>query len=219
MFYQPFTGVVRHLIILNVLVFIGSYVILGQESFPRIMEGNESGLGRLYLAAFMPGSLFFEPFQMATHMFMHGDIMHLAFNMLSLYIFGPMVEAVWGHKRFLLYYLICGVGSYMLHLGVQFWELDRAGIDPSSWNVPMLGASGAIFGIYVAFAYLFPNQVISLLFPPISLKAKYFVLIMAGLELFYGVRGYSTGIAHFAHLGGALFGFVMILIWYKGRLK
>ena len=219
MFYQPFTGVVRHLIILNVLVFIGSYVILGQESFPRIMEGDEGGLGRLYLAAFMPGSQFFQPFQMATHMFMHGDIMHLAFNMLSLYIFGPMVEAVWGHKRFLLYYLICGVGAYLLHLGVQWWELEQAGMDPRSWNVPMLGASGAIFGIYVAFAYLFPNQVISLLFPPISLKAKYFVLIMAGLELFYGVRGYSTGIAHFAHLGGALFGFIMIMIWYKGRLR
>ncbi len=219
MFYQPFTGVVRHLIILNVLVFIGSYVVLGQESFPRLMEGDEKGLGRLYLAAFMPGSQYFQPFQMASHMFMHGDIMHLAFNMLSLYIFGPMVEAVWGHKRFLLYYLICGVGSYMLHLGVQFWELDRAGIDPRSWNVPMLGASGAIFGIYVAFGSLFPNQVISLLFPPISLKAKYFVIIMAGLELFYGVRGYSTGIAHFAHLGGALFGFIMILIWNKGRFK
>jgi len=219
MFYQPFTGVVRHLIILNVLVFIGSYVVLGQESFPRLMEGDPSGLGRLFLAAFMPGSQYFQPFQIATHMFMHGDIMHLAFNMLSLYIFGPMVEAVWGHKRFLLYYLICGVGSYMLHLGVQFWELDRAGIDPSSWNVPMLGASGAIFGIYVAFGSLFPNQVISLLFPPISLKAKYFVIIMAGLELFYGVRGYSTGIAHFAHLGGALFGFIMILIWSKGRLR
>ncbi len=219
MFYQPFTGVVRHLIILNVLVFIGSYVILGAESFPRIMDGDASGLGRLYLAAFMPGSQFFEPFQMATHMFMHGDIMHLAFNMLSLYIFGPMVEAVWGHKRFLSYYLICGVGAYLLHLGVQWWELEQAGMDPRSWNVPMLGASGAIFGIYVAFAYLFPNQVISLLFPPISLKAKYFVLIMAGLELFYGVRGYSTGIAHFAHLGGALFGFIMILIWYKGRLR
>lgn len=219
MFYQQFTGVVRHLIILNVLVFIGSYVILGQESFPRMMEGDESGLGRLYLAAFMPGSMYFQPFQMATHMFMHGDIMHLAFNMLSLYLFGPMVEAVWGHKRFLLYYLICGVGAYALHLGVQWWELDRAGIDPRTWNVPMLGASGAIFGIYVAFGYLFPNQVISLLFPPISLKAKYFVIIMAGLELFYGVRGYSTGIAHFAHLGGALFGFIMIMIWYRGRLR
>jgi membrane associated rhomboid family serine protease len=92
-------------------------------------------------------------------------------------------------------------------------------MDPSLWNVPMLGASGAIFGIYVAFGYLFPNQIISLLFPPVSLKAKYFVLIMAGLELFYGVRGYSTGVAHFAHLGGAAFGFLLIMIWYRGRLK
>jgi membrane associated rhomboid family serine protease len=152
-------------------------------------------------------------------MFMHGDVMHLAFNMLSLYIFGPMVEMVWGHKRFLLYYLFCGVGAYALHLGVQWWELEQAGIDPVTWNIPMLGASGAIFGIMTAFACLFPNQVISLLFPPVSLKAKYFVPIMAGLELFYGVKGYSTGVAHFAHLGGAVFGFLIIMIWYKGRLR
>lgn len=218
-FYQPFTGVVRHLIIINVLMFVGTYVILGQESFPRIAAGDESGLGRLILAAFMPGSEFFKPFQIATHMFMHGDPMHLAFNMLSLYIFGPMVEMTWGHKRFLFYYLFCGIGAYALHLGIQYWELEQAGIDPTTWNVPMLGASGAIFGIYVAFGYLFPNQVISLLFPPISLKAKYFVPIMAGLELFYGVKGYSTGIAHFAHLGGAVFGFILIMIWYRGRFQ
>ncbi len=218
-FYQPFSGVVRHLIILNVLMFIGTYVILGSESFLRIGEGDESGLGRLVLAAFMPGSEFFQPFQIATHMFMHGDVMHLAFNMLSLYIFGPMVEMVWGHKKFLFYYLFCGVGAYTLHLGVQWWELEQAGIDPRSWNIPMLGASGAIFGIMTAFACLFPNQIISLLFPPISLKAKYFVPIMAGLELFYGVKGYSTGVAHFAHLGGAIFGFLLIMFWYKGRLR
>lgn len=216
-FYQPFTGVVRHLIIINVLMFIGTYVILGPEHMDRTM-GDYDVLGRLQLAAFMPGSEHFQPFQIATHMFMHGDLMHLAFNMLSLYIFGPMVEAVWGHRRFLAYYLICGIGAYALHIGVQWWELEHAGIDPRTWNGPMLGASGAIFGLYVAFAYLFPNQVISLLFPPVSLKAKYFVPIMAGLELFYGVRGYSTGIAHFAHLGGAVFGFILIMIWYRGRL-
>jgi membrane associated rhomboid family serine protease len=217
-FYQPFTGVVRHLIIINVLMFIGTYVILGQEHLDR-MVGDYDVLGRLQLAAFMPGSEHFQPFQIATHMFMHGDLMHLAFNMLSLYIFGPMVEAVWGPRRFLSYYLICGIGAYALHLGVQWWELEQSGIDPRSWNGPMLGASGAIFGLYVAFAYLFPNQVISLLFPPISIKAKYFVPIMAGLELFYGVRGYSTGIAHFAHLGGAVFGFLLIMIWYRGRFQ
>ncbi len=217
-FYQPFSGVVRHLIIINALMFIGTYVILGQEHIDPL-TGDYDNLGRLVLAAFMPGSEHFQPFQIATHMFMHGDLMHLAFNMLSLYMFGPMVEAVWGHKRFLFYYLFCGVGSYFLHLGVQWWELSEQGFDPTMWNGPMLGASGAIFGIYVAFACLFPNQVISLLFPPVSLKAKYFVPIMAGLELFYGVRGYSTGIAHFAHLGGAVFGFILIMIWYKGRLR
>jgi membrane associated rhomboid family serine protease len=218
MFYQSFSGVVRHLVILNVLMFFGSYVLFGEESFQRMVSGDAQGLGRLYLAAFMPGSQFFEPFQVATYMFMHGDFMHLAFNMLSLYIFGPMVEAEWGHPRFLFYYLSCGVGAYALYLGVQWWELRQAGINPQDWNVPMLGASGAVFGIYVAFATTFPNRVISLLFPPISLKAKYFVLIMAGMELFYGVRGYSTGVAHFAHLGGALFGFLLVLYWKRGRI-
>ncbi|HRI58548.1 MAG TPA: rhomboid family intramembrane serine protease [Saprospiraceae bacterium] len=217
-FYQPFSGVVRHLIIINVLMFIGTFVLLGQEHYDS-MIGDYDILGRLQLAAFMPGSEHFQPFQIATHMFMHGDLMHIAFNMLSLYIFGPMVEAVWGPKRFLFYYLFCGIGAYALHLGVQWWELEQHGIDPRAWNRPMLGASGAIFGIYVAFGYLFPNQIISLLFPPISLKAKYFVPIMAGLELFYGVGGYSTGIAHFAHLGGAVFGFLLIMIWYRGRFQ
>ena len=135
-FYQPFTGVVRHLIILNVLVFIGSYAILGSETW-SVTDREYTKLGRLYLAVYMPGSEHFRPFQLVTHMFMHGDLMHLAFNMLSLYIFGPMVEAVWGHRRFLFYYLFCGLGSYALHLGVQWWELEQMGIDPTSYNGAM----------------------------------------------------------------------------------
>ena len=217
-FYQPLSGVVRHLLILNVLMFIGSYALLGDAAWNPV-EHNYSNLGRLYLAVFMPGSVNFEPFQLVTHMFMHGDLGHLAFNMLSLYFFGPMVEMAWGHKRFLFYYLFCGFGALGLHMGVQWWELSQAGIDPQSWNGAMLGASGAIFGIYVAFAYLFPNQVIRLLFPPVALKAKYFVLIIAALELFYGVRGQSTGIAHFAHIGGGLFGFAIIMYWYRFRFR
>lgn len=217
-FYQPFTGVVRHLIILNVLMFVGTYVILGSESWSP-GAGDYNHLGRLVLAAYIPGSEHWQPFQIFTHMFMHGDLGHLAFNMLSLYFFGPMVEMVWGHKRFLFYYMTCGLGAFALHMGIQWWELQQMGIDPTSWNGAMLGASGAIFGIYIAFAYLFPNQIISLLFPPISLKAKYFVLILAALELFYGIRGVSTGIAHFAHLGGAIFGFGLIMYWYRFRLR
>lgn len=215
--FQSFTGVVRHLIIINVLMFIGSYILLGSETFADGFGMIDPG--RLRLAVFMPGSKYFEPFQIATHMFMHANIGHLAFNMLTLYFFGPMVEMVWGPKRFLFYYLFCGVGAFALHVGVQYWELEQAGLNPTSWNSPMLGASGAIFGVLVAFAWNFPNQIISLLFPPVSLKAKYFVPIMAALELFYGVGRYSTGIAHFAHLGGAIFGFLLIGIWYKFHTK
>ncbi|MBK8555698.1 MAG: rhomboid family intramembrane serine protease [Lewinellaceae bacterium] len=215
-FYQPFTGVVRHLLIINVLMFVGTYVLMGPESY-NVAGNDYAHLGRLYLAAYVPGSTHFEPFQIITHMFMHGDLGHLFFNMLSLYFFGPMVEMVWGQRRFLFYYMFCGLGAYGLHMGVQWWELSSHGIDPTSWNGAMLGASGAIFGIYVAFAYLFPNQVISLIFPPIAMKAKYFVGIMAVAELIYGVRGSSTGIAHFAHIGGALFGLGLILYWYRFR--
>ena len=217
-FYQPFTGVVRHLVIINVLMFIGTYVILGPEHI-NYDTGAYDHLGRLQLAVFMPGSEHWQPYQIVTHMFMHGNVGHIAFNMFSLYIFGSMVEMVWGHKRFLFYYLFCGVGAFALHTGVQYWELSNEGIDPMSFDGCMLGASGAIFGVYAAFAYLFPNQIISLMFPPISMKAKYFVLIMAGLELVYGVSGTGGNVAHFAHIGGAFFGFLLIMIWYKGRLS
>ncbi len=215
---QSFTGVVRHLIILNALMFVGSYAILGSESWNPI-AGEYAHLGRLQLAAYMPGSEHFRPFQIVTHMFMHADFGHLGFNMLSLFFFGPQVESALGPKRFLFYYLACGLGAFALHIGVQWWELSHLGIDPRYSNSSMLGASGAIFGIFVAFAYLFPNQIIRLIIPPVSLKAKYFVLIMAVVELFYGVRGTATGIAHFAHLGGALFGFGLLMYWFQFRFR
>ncbi|MBU6341374.1 MAG: rhomboid family intramembrane serine protease [Bacteroidetes bacterium] len=217
-FYQPFTGVVRHLVIINVLMFFGTYIVLGPEHY-NVLTGESDHLGRMWLAAYFPGSEHFQPFQVVTYMFMHADIMHIAFNMLSLYIFGSMVEMIWGPKRFLFYYLFCGLGALALHWLAIYWELEQQGIDPRTFNGATLGASGSVFGIYAAFAYLFPNQIISLLFPPISLKAKYFVLIMGALELFYGVRGMNTGVAHFAHVGGALFGFILIMVWYKGRLR
>jgi membrane associated rhomboid family serine protease len=215
---MPLSGVVRHLIILNVFMFIGTYILLGTEQIDP--EGNGYlDLGRLQLAAFLPGTAHFQPWQMITHMFMHGNIMHIAFNMLGLYFFGSMVEMIWGAQRFLFYYMFCGIGAWALHLGVQWWELKSMGIDPLMWNAPMLGASGAVFGIMVAFAFNFPEQEIRLMFPPVAMRAKYFVPIMAVLELIYGVQGFSTGIAHFAHLGGALFGFLLILFWGKGRLR
>jgi membrane associated rhomboid family serine protease len=102
-----------------------------------------------------------------------------------------------------------------MHVGIQWWELDKIGIDPTSFNGAMLGASGAVFGIMVAFAMNFPDMEIRLMFPPIAMKAKYFVPLMAGAELFFGVSGTATGVAHFAHLGGALVGFLLIAYWTK----
>ena len=202
-FYQPFQGVVRHLVILNVLAFFASLILLG--------EANADSLGRLQFAAWPPDSGLFEPYQILTYMFMHSGIAHLAFNMLSLYMIGSLVEMVWGPKRFLFFYLFCGVGSLVLHFVMQWWL--------QAPPAPILGASGAIYGIFVAFAYLFPDQELQLIFPPVRLKAKYFVMILVGIDLFGGFGGYASRIAHFAHLGGALFGFIMIMIWYKGRKR
>jgi membrane associated rhomboid family serine protease len=201
-FNQSFKGVVTHLIIINVLVYLGT----------------AGWADRYQLSAFVPGTLYFEPYQIATHMFMHADPGHLFFNMMTLYFFGPMVEMVWGHKRFLIYYLICGVGAYACQAGVYY--LSASGAIPGALDhVSMLGASGAIFGILAAFAYLFPNQMMSLIFLPIPIKAKYFVPLMAALELVWGVKGGGPPIAHFAHLGGGLTGFILIMIWYKGRFR
>jgi membrane associated rhomboid family serine protease len=210
----PLQGVVKHLIIINVLMFVGSYVVLGEEVFDTASMDYIT-LGRLQLAAFLPGSPHFQPFQIFTHMFMHGSIPHLLFNMLSIYWFGTMMEMVWGPKRFLFFYLFCGIGAYITQNAVQWWELSSAGIDPTTWNGSSLGASGAVFGILVAFAMTFPNQEIRLLFPPVAMRAKYFVPVIAVLELVYGVSGYQTGIAHFAHLGGAVFGLLLILYWHR----
>lgn len=216
-FQQPFSGVVRHLIIINVLMFVGSYVVLGAENWD-VVSGT-GHLGRLQLAAFLPGSPHFQPYQVLTHMFMHSNIMHILFNMLSLYFFGTMVEMIWGPRRFLFFYLFCGVGSYGLQMLTEWWQITQGQeLAEIVYNIPMLGASGAVFGIYVAFACLFPDVEIRLLFPPIALKAKVFVPIIAALELIYGFGGYAKGVAHFAHLGGALFGLILILVWYKGRL-
>ena len=171
--------------------------------------------GRYRLAMFFPTSDYFRPFQIVTHMFMHADIGHLFFNMFAVFMFGPPLEDVWGPKRFLFYYLLTGFGSVLLHTLVRGVEIYWFGESVFAANVPSLGASGAVFGLLVGYGMLFPDNRIMLLFPPIPLKAKYFVLIYAGVELFMGLGNLNTGVAHYAHLGGALFGFLLILYWRK----
>ncbi|MCF8238113.1 MAG: rhomboid family intramembrane serine protease [Saprospiraceae bacterium] len=198
------TPVVKHLLVINVLMFIGT-----------LWMGDD----RLMLAAFYPTSDLFRPYQLITYMFMHANMGHIFFNMFGLYMFGPPLEVVWGPKKFLLYYFVTGFGALGLHFLVKYIDLHYMGGAASSINIPVLGASGSIFGVLTGFGMLFPNQRLMLLFPPIPIKAGLLVILYAGLELFLGLGNFESGIAHFAHLGGALSGFLLILYWQGFRLR
>lgn len=216
------TDVVKHLLIINVLLYLGT-MLLGepaQQTLVALVE-EESGVsfsdwGRLRLAMFFPTSEYFQPYQIVTHMFMHANLMHLFFNMYALFLFGPPLETLFGEKRFLVFYLLTGFGALALHMLVKYWELSSGSVPEWGENVPVLGASGAVFGILVGFGMKFPDTILQLIFPPIALKAKYFVLIYIVIELFLGLNPYSSGgVAHWAHLGGALFGFLIIKFWER----
>lgn len=198
------TDVVRNLLIINIVVFVVGTFILPPE------------VSNTWLAVHYPTSEYFQPVQLITYMFMHGGLTHLFFNMLGLYMFGPPIEYNWGPKRFLFYYLVAGFGALALHFGVEFYQINVLGYPSEIADTPMVGASGAIFGLLAAYGMMYPNNVIQMLFPPIPMKAKYFVLLYAGLELYLGISGRQAGVAHFAHIGGALFGFLLIIYWRNG---
>ena len=216
------TDVVKHLLIINVLVYLGTSYLMDSPSQAELgflinnaTPENFDSLGRLRYAVFYPTSPYFHSYQVVTYMFMHGGTAHIFFNMYALYMFGTAVETVWGPKKFLFFYLFTGFGALALQLIVQAIEFNYFGANPAGANVPMLGASGAVFGILAAYGMQFPNNVLRLLIPPISLKAKYFVLIYAAIEIGLGLSPFKTGVAHFAHVGGALFGFLLIMFWRK----
>lgn len=162
----------------------------------------------------------FRPWQLVTYMFMHADFSHLFFNMFSLWMFGRTLEMEMGWKRFLIYYMICGVGAALFQMGIAQIDLATLEVGSIAWGKYMgtstVGASGAIFGLLLAFGMLHPNAMISLIFPPITLKAKWFVVIYGVLELFLGVSGTMSGVAHFAHLGGMFWGW-LLLLWWRHR--
>ena len=212
---------IKNLIIVNALVF-----------FAQKIFGNNGPYGIENLFALHDiHSVYFRPHQLVTHLFMHGSFTHILFNMLALWMFGSILENLWGSKRFLVFYMLCGLGAALMHLGVLYMEMDKVMdyfqqlpfdqqqqllySDRFKVNTPTVGASGAVFGCLSAYGYLLPNSLIYLYFF-IPIKAKWFVIIYAGLELWLGVQN-SAGdnVAHWAHLGGALVGFLLVLYWNK----
>ena len=198
------------------------------------------------LGLYFPKSENFMPLQIITHMFMHGGFMHLFFNMFALYMFGGILESVWGPKRFFIYYIVCGLGAAFVHETVIMFQYNKiinllspdqvqmVINDGASYlnegkvfaneamkelqmilSVPTVGASGAIFGILLAFGVLFPNTQLMLLFPPIPIKAKYFVIGYGAIELYLALTQPGSNIAHAAHLGGMLFGYILLRYWRK----
>ena len=206
-----FPPIVKNLIIINVLVWVA-----------QLIYDKEGGILTMWLtekiALWPVNSEQFSPYQVVTHMFAHSSyagnelqsspvFIHILFNMFGLFMFGRILENVWGPKRFLFFYLACGIGAAVTHLIMQYIM---------GGDAPAVGASGAVMGIFAAFAYLFPNTELIMIPIPIPVKAKWVALIYILIDLFGGIgRIAGDNIAHFAHLGGALTGFIIVLIWNK----
>jgi len=193
---QNITPVIKNLLIINVIIYFGAV------SLSQMMPD---------LAMYFPLSQKFSPYQIVTHFFMHGSTQHLLYNMLGLFFLGPMVERALGSRDFLKLYIISALGALLAHIGVDYIQYLQTG---AVSNIGVVGASGAIYGVVIAFATLFPNSKLMLLFPPIPMKAKFLALAYIGFDLYNGFMGTNTGTAHFAHLGGALTGFLMIKFFF-----
>jgi membrane associated rhomboid family serine protease len=257
--------ITKNLIIINAIML-----------FATTFLGDKIDLVR-WLGLFYPASDYFHPYQFLSHMFMHGGMMHLFFNMFALWMFGRVLETVWGPKRYLIFYFVTGLGAAAIHMYVNYLEIgpmmkaaeafintpspelfssfvdkyqsevkavgfslpsvidfSMAYMDAPTLqgyeneaiqfveqlvqkkiNIPTVGASGAVYGVLLGFGMLFPNTQLMLIFPPIPIKAKWVVMGYGAIELVSGLANASSNIAHFAHLGGMLFGFILIKYWNK----
>jgi len=254
-FLNSIPPVVKNLIGINLILWLATIVLPGFFSHWGLKVDLTDILGMHYWA-----SAKFNPAQLITYMFMHGSFEHIFFNMFALYMFGGILEHVWGTKRFLFYYLITGVGAGLIQQ--LFWTVEYQPLvsalneaissnsgeillpfqhtlnqyfsmsNLESFNTPALiemkrmfvdlpvtiGASGSVFGLLLAFGWLFPEQRLFLMFIPVPIKARIFVLLYGVVELFLGVAQFSgDSVAHFAHLGGMLFGAILILIWKRNN--
>ena len=215
--------VIKNLLIINGLLFFATF------SFQKFGIDLDDLLGLHY-----PASPKFYPYQFISYMFMHGGFSHIFFNMFALWMFGNVLENAWGAKRFLIYYVVTGLGAALIQMLVTWYQISelQATLNSSinlpdeikfsiekaiyiKTNTPIIGASGAVFGILLAFGMMFPNTLIYLYFA-IPIKAKWFVIIYGIIELYSGVANRSSdNVAHFAHLGGMIFGFFLIIYWKK----
>jgi len=235
------TEAVKHLLIINVIMFFAAQ-LYGDQMYQ-------------WMSLWFPKNSNFEWWQVITHMFMHGNLMHIVFNMYALWAFGTPLERIWGRNKFLFFYFSAGLGSAALHTGVNYFlfteginALEGAGMAKTqildilangqyspgwydiaskatidnmltAFNTPAVGASGAIYGILVAFAFMYSEAKLMLIFLPVPIKAKYFVPILIASDLIFGIGGVNTGVAHFAHIGGALIGFIMMWYWKKNQFN
>ncbi|MCB0734116.1 MAG: rhomboid family intramembrane serine protease [Flavobacteriales bacterium] len=230
--------VVKNLLIINVLFFVAKYVLM-----PKGLDiDNLFGLHH-------PLSPLYRPWQIITHFFMHANVMHIAFNMFGLWMFGRYLEMIWGGQRFLFFYTITAVSAAFLHFLVVNYQIHHlaAGIDPAIFDhirnegmlvfhpdhhldypqykqlyqlmhVPVMGASGALFGLLGACYILFPNTTLMLIFPPIPIKLKYFVTFYGLYELYRGIANTpGDNVAHFAHLGGLIAGIIIVKYWNRNK--
>lgn len=200
--YSLLSPVVKALLIANGLMFVlelsyGEQLVNALALWPL---GQSAGL------QLEPAPVHFQLFQLVTYSFLHGSVMHLLLNMYALWLFGNRMENVWGSITFAVYYFVCVVGAGLTQLLVSTL---------SGGLYPTIGASGGVFGLLLAFGMRFPNEVLMLLFPPVAMRAKWFVTIYAAIELWAGVTGTQAGVAHFAHLGGMLFGYLLIQYWRR----
>jgi membrane associated rhomboid family serine protease len=221
--FANLTPVVKNLLIINLICFI-PYIILSNASYQRLIIDN--------LGVFYFNSPKFRAWQIITYMFLHGGWIHIIFNMFALFSFGPILEYAIGSKRFFNLYFICGIGAIILQWIIQAYEVHAItggitipfhfGPDDQSvplqireiYHVPLVGASGAIFGVLVAFAMLYPNLELMIMFIPVPIKAKYIIPAYILFELWSSINpGAGDDVAHLAHIGGALFGFILIKIW------
>lgn len=213
--------VTKNLLAINVLMFLATLVMKKQ---------GIDLVGILGLHFFKAAD--FAPYQLVTYMFMHSGLTHLFFNMFALYMFGGVLERLWGAKRFVIYYLVAGIGAGLLQEAVQYISFVQEGlaiydgVRTPSGVLPMgqflnlwttVGASGAIYAILLGFGMSFPNDKMFVFPLPFPIKAKYFVMGYAVIELLLGISNSQDGVAHFAHLGGMVFGLLMILYWRKNR--